>query len=147
MAGTVFRVKNQIDGITYRVSVIEMRKYIQYVGRNFYGEAEKSTAFITIEAAIGKANSFVSVFFPTFVIGYCSGNPPGLDYEAFCIFIKEVVSSSNISDIRHMNANPVPRELCERAHVMQWTGFRLHLWNRRRLPHLFIIDPNRHQRQ
>jgi hypothetical protein len=143
MAGAVFRVKNQIDGITYRASVIEMRKYIQYIGRNFYGDAEKSTAYITIEAAIGNANSFLSLFFPSFVVGYCSGQPPALDFEAFCSFLKEAILSSNISDIRNMKENPVPRELCERARVMQWTGFRLHLWNRRRLPHLFIIDPRR----
>ena len=147
MAKSILFVRNSIDGITYRASVIEMRKYVNYITDDFlikHFEGESVPVLegmdITTEAAIGKSGSLLSVFFPSFVVGYCSNLPPELDHKAFCRFLEELLTASNIRDICRMEENPIPSELCERAGFWQKTGFRYHLWNQRRLPHLFLVD-------
>ena len=140
-------MRNSIDGVTYRGSVIETRKYVNFItddflSKHFEGESVPvlENIGITTEAAIGKSGSLLSVFFPAFVVGYCSNLPPDLDHKAFCRFLEELLAVSNIGDICRMEENPIPSELCEQAGVWQRTGFRYHLWNRRQLPHLFLVD-------
>jgi hypothetical protein len=115
MAKSILFVRNPIDGITYRASVIEMRKYVNYITQDFlikYLEGEsvqvQERIGITTEAAIGKSGSLVSVFFPAFVVGYSSNLPPELDHKAFCRFLEEMLIVSNIRDICRMEETPIP---------------------------------------
>src|SRR5271156_1263239 len=98
MTASVIHVRNLIDGVTYRASIVETGKNVTFIGRSLFDEAETATIGITTEAAIGKSGSFWSVLFPAFVVGYCSDSPPQMDHKAFCDFLGEALAVSGIRD-------------------------------------------------
>ena len=137
---SVLHVVNAIDGISYRASVIKIRKYVTYLSQGLFDQMEKRTSSITTEVAIGKSGSFWSAIFPSLMVGYISNLPPDLDHEEFCDFIKEMLFISDMASLRGMKECGLFNDLCDRRGLRHFSGIRFHLLSRRPIPHVFILE-------
>jgi hypothetical protein len=142
MTGTVFQTRNAVDGRNYRVSVVQTRKYVTYIGEGFLpGTKETNSLGITAEASVGRGKGLLSVMFPVLVIGYASDLPPKLPISQFCMLAQQITTDADIEVVRSGKQCQVVKGICDRYRVLATCGLLYHRFTFRPLPHLFIVDP------